>query len=173
MLIPARYSEAIPVNTNTSIESVLEVLSCADEIIGHNILSFDIPAIRKVYPSFTYTGKVVDTLVASKIIYPHRKELDFDLFRSGVLPGKLIGRHSLESWGHRLGDYKGDFGKDFDWVNSVWSGEMQEYCEQDTYLTVNLFKHLQSFYWPVQALELEHELQQIINDQEAIRCSVQ
>ena len=37
------------------VELGIDVLEKADEIIGHNILGFDIPAIYKVYPDFKAT----------------------------------------------------------------------------------------------------------------------
>jgi DNA polymerase I len=45
----------------------------------------------------------------------------------------MIGKHSLEAWGIRLGHLKGDFGKTADW--SMWSQAMQDYNERD--VTVN------------------------------------
>ena len=35
------------------------------------------------------------------------------------MPTKLYGRHSLESYGYRLGEYKGNFGETSDWLESV------------------------------------------------------
>ena len=32
----------------------LDKLQSADKIVGHNILKFDLPAIKKVYPEFKY-----------------------------------------------------------------------------------------------------------------------
>ena len=39
----------------------LEILRTADEVIGHNILGFDLPAIRLVHPGWWAEGKVTDT----------------------------------------------------------------------------------------------------------------
>ena len=47
----------------------------------------------------------------------------------------MYGRHSLESYGYRLGEYKGDFGKTSDWKE--WSQEMQDYMVQDVVVTTN------------------------------------
>ena len=35
-----------------SIEAGISMLQAADEIAGHNIIKFDIPVIKKLYPSF-------------------------------------------------------------------------------------------------------------------------
>lgn len=104
-------------------DTLAEVLMKADELIGHNIIKFDIPAIQKVYPWFQPKGKVIDTLLLSRLIWPDVRELDFknrdrlqkahDYDRMQELfPGKLIGSHGLEAWGRRLGEWKGDYSKE-------------------------------------------------------------
>ena len=52
------------------------------------------------------------------------------------MPLQLYGRHSLESYGYRLGEYKGGFAKDTDWKE--WSQEMEDDCVQDVNVTVKL-----------------------------------
>ena len=42
------------------------------------------------------------------------------------MPLQLYGRHSLEAYGYRLGEYKGNFHNNTDW--SEWSQEMGDYC---------------------------------------------
>ena len=42
-------------------------LMCADTIIGHNIIGFDIPMIKKVYPFFKPEGRIIDTLLLSRL----------------------------------------------------------------------------------------------------------
>ena len=59
------------------------------------------------------------------------------------MPAKLWGRHSLEAWGYRLNEAKGDFGKTSDW--SEWSQEMQDYCVQDVTVTKKLCKHFHPY----------------------------
>jgi DNA polymerase I-like protein with 3'-5' exonuclease and polymerase domains len=82
------------------------------------------------------------------------------------MPTKLFGRHSLESWGYRLGDYKGEFGKTTDW--SDWSQDMEDYCEQDVHVVETLFKLFESkdFYKYADAVKLEHDLAVIMAQQE-------
>jgi hypothetical protein len=55
------------------------------------------------------------------------------------MPLQLYGRHSLESYGYRLGEYKGNFAKTTDWKK--WSQEMEDYCVQDVNVTKKLWKH--------------------------------
>ena len=40
----------------------LVFLSEADQLIGHNIMEFDIPAIKKLRPRWVETGQIWDTL---------------------------------------------------------------------------------------------------------------
>ena len=120
----------------------LQMLEDADSIIGHNIIGYDIPVIRKLQPWFDPSGVVLDTLVLSRCY--HADILKTDQKRKWKhMPLQLYGRHSLEAYGHRLGEYKGDFGKTADWRD--WSQEMQEYCLQDVQVTVKLWEHFQPY----------------------------
>src|SRR5690606_8520071 len=90
----------------------LEVLANAERIYGHNIIRFDIPALKKVYPDWDYKGEVFDTLVAVSFRFAHQGELDHRARKKALkrkqkpaLPGHLVGLHGLEAWGHRLGIY--------------------------------------------------------------------
>ena len=117
-------------------------LEIADEIIGHNIINYDIPLIKEQYEEFSPSGKVVDTLVLSRLYYPHIADRDYERRPLGM-PQRLYGRHSLEAWGYRLKCFKGDFGKSDsnDW--STYTPEMLDYCIQDTQVTLRLFQLLQ------------------------------
>lgn len=139
----------------------LDLLARAERIYGHNIIGYDLPALRKVYPTWTFAGEIRDTLVTARLIYAHRKELDFDLWRRGKLPPKLIGGQSLEAWGHRLGDYKGDFKGPWE----TWSKEMQDYCEQDVRVTAKLVRLLASKKPDPRAVEVEHKLTEYLEQQ--------
>ena len=121
-----------------SIEVGLRALSSADILIGHNILYYDIPVLRKLYPDYNWVNvEVVDTLLLSRLLYPDLKNKDFSR-RPNLMPLQLYGRHSLEAWGYRLGCYKSEFGKTSDWKE--WSPEMQAYCLQDVEVTRRLWK---------------------------------
>jgi len=117
-------------------------LEDADVIVGHNIIGFDIPAIRRIYPWFMPTAFVLDTLLLSRLY--HTDILDIDKKRSvSNMPLQTYGRHSLESYGYRLGEYKGEFGKTTDWQD--WSPEMETYCCQDVKVTTKLCDHFQKY----------------------------
>ena len=138
----------------------LRLLSAADCIAGHNIIAFDIPVIKKLYPRWEFKGQVIDTMVWARLAYPDIKKVDFALHRQGILPGKLIGRHSLEAWGYRLRELKGEYAKLNDW--SKWTPELSMYCEQDVRVTARLVEKLSSRGMTAEAIKLEHEVQKII-----------
>jgi hypothetical protein len=116
------------------------MLEEAETILGHNVIGFDVPAIRKCYPFFEPQGEVIDTLVLSKVLHPDILKIDQSR-KWPRMPLQLYGRHSLESYGHRLGTYKGDFGKTTDWKE--WSQEMEDYCVNDVQVTTELWRHFQ------------------------------
>lgn len=154
-------------------EAMLVKLTEADEIIMHNGLGFDLPAFQKVYPWFSPKGKITDTLILSQLIYTDLKVRDFDYFkkRPNLFPGQFIGRHSLESWGYRLGKWKGDYSKDMKakgldaWAS--WNQEMQDYCVQDVAVTTALYDKLLSKDFGAESIRLEHALYPILRRQEA------
>ena len=124
------------------ISQAITMLEGADYIIGHNVINYDIPVIKKLYPWFKPEGQVVDTLLLSRLY--HADILDIDQRRKwNMMPLKLYGRHSLESYGYRLGCFKQDFGKTTDWKE--WSQEMQDYCEQDIQVTLHLWNHFHKY----------------------------
>ena len=47
----------------------VQYLELADTIIGHNIIGFDIPVIKKIYPWFEPQGRIIDTLLLSCLLY--------------------------------------------------------------------------------------------------------
>ena len=63
-----------------------EFLATADRLIGHNIIGFDIPMIKKFGGIDLSKKSLIDTLVMSRLFNPVRE-----------------GGHSLDKWGHRLG----------------------------------------------------------------------
>ena len=119
----------------------IQRLNDADAIIGHNIIGYDLPVIDKLFPWFV-RPTVVDTLLLSRLFHADMMKLDKRHNWKGM-PLQLYGRHSLEAYGHRLNEFKGDFGKDTDWKE--WSQEMEDYCVQDVLLTTKLWKHFQPY----------------------------
>ena len=148
-----------------SIKYGLQLLEQADEISGHNIIKFDIPAIQKLYPSFNPKGKLFDTLLMSKLVYPDVGLIDDRKIFKGLFPKALRGKYSLKAWGYRLKEYKGDYCEQENcW--SKWTPEMQRYCEQDVMVTKKLFELLKGKNISEEAIKLEHQFAQIIFKQE-------
>lgn len=157
-----RYND---VGTHESITTGINILAEADVLIGHNIVGFDVPVIQGIYPFFEPKGKLCDTLILSRLFQPDILSIDYRRKPIGM-PGKLYGRHSLEAWGYRLGDYKGEFGKTTDW--SDWSQEMEDYCEQDVHVCETLFNKVfrNNMKKYLDAVWLEHDLAKIMALQE-------
>lgn len=137
--------ETIAYNDEGNAEPItrgVQRLEDADVIVGHNVIGYDIPCLRKIYSWFAPTAMVVDTLLLSRLY--HTDILNIDQTRKfKQMPLQLYGRHSLESYGYRLGEYKGSFGKDTDWQE--WSQEMQDYCVQDVNVTRKLCDHFHKY----------------------------
>ena len=117
-----------------------------DLLIGHNIISFDLPVLKKLWNLNTNSNPLKDTLIMSRLFNP--------VLEKG---------HSLDSWGVRLGLKKGDF-SDFD---GGLSEDMVDYCIQDVEITHALFTHLDSSLldWG-QSVDLEHEVAMVVKKQE-------
>jgi DNA polymerase I-like protein with 3'-5' exonuclease and polymerase domains len=108
-------------------EGVAYLQQAADEgmLIGHNIISYDLAVIAKLYPGFTVDRtKVRDTIVESRLYFPDLLVRDGSYIKAGVLPTKRVGSHALEAWGYRLGQMKGEYSGDF---KQKWIDEHSEY----------------------------------------------
>lgn len=149
------------------IKEGLEMLCEADELIAHNGIGYDFKVIEKLYPTWPFKGKRVDTLVLSRLIRADLKNEDFE-FNWAVeeMPRRMYGSHGLKAWGLRLqknlgsGFLKGDY--DGGWEH--WSQEMQDYCEQDVKVTMALYKYLKPDAWPQEALDMAHQISTIAED---------
>lgn len=147
-----------------NIDGALNHLLQADVLIGHNLIFYDIPVLRKLH-AFDSTARIIDTLICTRLIWPKEVLYDLDSEQYPQVPQKLRGSASLKAWGWRLADHKIEF-KDF----SEYSEEMLEYCVQDVAITNKLFELIQREQYPEPALKLEHDLALAINKQ--IRAGV-
>jgi len=105
-----------------NLKAGIQVLSEAEGLIGHNIIGYDLIALRKLYnwqPSAN--TKIYDTMLLSQV-------LDYDRFN---------GKHSLEVWGNYLGIKKPEHE---DW--SQYSEEMLHRCREDVKLNLEVYKQL-------------------------------
>ncbi len=138
------------------IEDGLLFLENADAICGHNILRYDIPVIEKLYPWWKRPALIRDTIVCTRLIWPNLKELDFK-HKTG-----LGGKHSLDAWGKRIGEYKGNFKGPWD----TFTQEMLDYCVQDVEVTAKLWERIKSKNFSEEAIQLEHDFSEVMRLQE-------
>ena len=129
-------------NNKYSISEGIGRLLVADTLVGHNVINFDLAVLGKLYNYFTPRARIVDTLLLSRLFHPDILDIDRK-HKWRHMPLQLYGRHSLESYGYRLNEYKGEFGKDTDW--SEWSQEMEDYCAQDVEVTKKLCDHFHPY----------------------------
>lgn len=99
----------------------------ADELIGHNIISYDLPLLTKLL-GVAYNNVITDTMIMSRLFNPDRRKpcKDWNSKRQG-------GPHSLAAWGYRVGRYKPHHEE---WDR--YSPEMLHRCQEDVeinYLT--------------------------------------
>ena len=129
----------------------VDLLASADVLIGHNIIGFDIPVIKKHF-NVTLTNHIEDTLVLSRLVNP-----------------VLTGGHSLSNWGYLL--YPNDVKKRKAIQPDSWSEytkEMGAYCIQDVELNTDIYYKLlkDAIVFSQESIDLEHSIAKIIKDQE-------
>ena len=131
----------------TEAKSLNAYLRQDDKFVGHNLIGFDAPILNRLWHTRILSSQVSDTLVMSRLLNP-----------------SLEGGHSLDAWGKRLGNHKGNF-TNFD---SGLSQEMIDYCIQDVELTTQLYKLLTKELsdWDNKCVELEHQVAVIVSRQE-------
>ena len=128
------------------LESGLELLKSADKLIGHNILGFDIPVIKRVLGVDLSDKILIDTLVLSRLFNPVRE-----------------GGHSLAMWGYRLKYPKDNF-EEFE----TYSPKMLNYCLKDVQINKLVLEALkkESKGFSKESVDLEHGVGLIMKEQE-------
>ena len=131
--------------TPNEIEDGIKLLQDADTLIGHNIIGFDLPVLGNLY-NFKYKGKIIDTLVMSRLYNPVREN-----------------GHSLKTWGYRLGIPKQEQ-PEFE----SYTPAMLNYCEQDVILNEAVYKYLldEGTGFSKQSFDLEQKTASIMREQE-------
>lgn len=133
-------------------EELSEALVGIDTILGHNLIGFDLPILRKVW-GFDWAGDVVDTLVLGRLLSP-----------------SLEGGHSLKQWALRAGgSLKEEFdAEDFD---KGLTEEMINYCLADCRANWDVYEYMLSIKekdgFSDESVTLEHSVARITKVQEA------
>jgi len=130
------------------LEEGCDLLESADDLVGHNIIGFDIPVIQRLMnrPDFSKDKNIIDTLVLSRLFNPTRD-----------------GGHGLSRWGQLLNFPKIAF-KEFD----AYSNEMLTYCIRDVELNTAAYFKLreESRGFSLESIKLEQDIASIMKTQE-------
>ena len=130
------YHDDPELERDGSLADGLRILEEAETLVGHNILGFDLPHLRRL-KGLQDTADVVDTLIASRLAYSDLREQDYSRFTEGP-DRRHIGSHSLRAWGRRLDVAKDDYSGDF----MVLDQEMLDYGKQDVVVGRAVYEHL-------------------------------
>jgi len=107
-----------------SLAEGLKYLSDADELIGHNIIMYDMPLLSKIF-NFKTEARLIDTFLMSQLLNFNRRL------------GRYKGRHGLEMWGEHFGVLKPSQSQ---WLR--FEPAMLNRCEQDVLINVRVFHAL-------------------------------
>ena len=114
-------------SANSDICRGIQRLAQATELVGHNIISHDIPLIHKLYPDVVFNPDLLifDTMIFSQLLTPERQ-----------------GGHSLENFGKIFNRHKPQHE---DW--SQFSPEMLHRCVEDTEINLLTYNYLLKEAW--------------------------
>ena len=136
----------VEVYTFTDADLFKAYLEDVTEVIGHNIIGYDVPVLERLW-GIDFSGKkITDTLVMSRLSEPSK-----------------LGGHGLKKWGEYLHCDKGDYD---DWTRL--SPEMITYCKQDVRVTELVYKTLLEDLkgFSDGCVELEHQVATIVHQQQ-------
>jgi DNA polymerase-1 len=124
----------------------IQLLQQADELIGHNIIGFDIPVLERLY-NIKFTNKMTDTLVLSRLANPVRE-----------------GGHALKDWGYSLNCHKLEQPLDF----TIYSEDMLKYCVGDVELNEKVYHKVLEYLrvFGSEATSIEHQVTNILQEQQ-------
>lgn len=144
-------SNEIRVWTGADLQTpLLSYLGQATELIGHNILGFDLECLHRML-GYKGTAKIYDSLIVSKLMYPD-------------LRNHPLGGNSLELWGKFLGCEKINYQGTWDELTQ----EMIDYCIQDVHVAHRIYNHQQTWIKAnkyEKIVQLEHMASTVIKNQ--------
>jgi DNA polymerase-1 len=135
----------------TNRDDLYRRLCGVQQIVGHNILAFDLPVLSDAW-GFDWNRVAIDTLVIGRLLNP-----------------SIDGGHSLRAWAERAG---GSLKQDFDAADFDLglTEQMIDYCLADCKANWSVFQHQlaliekHKFSW--QSIELEHKVRRYTTEQE-------
>ena len=121
----ARYvkGEIVEEGTITNYEGMRDFLFRSKTIVGHNIVKYDIPVLKKLLNINFNKHRLIDTLALSWYLYPMKK------------------KHGLEQWGDELGVKKPEIE---DWTNLKIADYIHR-CESDVKINSLLFSKQKTY----------------------------
>lgn len=154
------------VSCHTEKESLEASLKHCVLLVGHNLISFDLPVLKKLWNIQTSSTTIIhDTLVMSRLYRPD-----------------LENGHSLESWGERLKKPKTNYRKAYEAKKQSvvdYPGQefdhpdphlLRDYCITDVDVCRSLYGYLvdelSRLKFSHRSIELEHKVAAIIRQQE-------
>lgn len=120
-------------------DDIIWHLEQCDALIGHNIIKYDLPLLKKLL-GFEYKGEVYDTFLMSMMENPDRKRHPNCPSHHPARAGekrRAIGPHSLENWGYVVGRGKVEYHA---W--DTFDEGMLHRCDEDVEITDLVFKYL-------------------------------
>jgi DNA polymerase-1 len=135
----------------------VEYLLKADVLIGHNIIGYDLPALRRVF-KVDFTAQILDDYIRWQLLEPERRGVgakQLAVFNLGKA-GDMLGYSKKTAF-----NYSGDL--------SICSQETIEQCERDVEISVALHNYLnhKTKETDHDALNLEMRVAEIIQRQTA------
>ena len=127
-----------------------EFMRDVEEVLGFNVLQFDLPILDSLWGVRVPVDQVTDVLILCQLEQPGRE-----------------GGNSLEAWGGRLRFPKMDMEKE-DFYRG-YTEDMGIYCMNDVKLTVKLYHHITSVMsgrFSKDSIRLEHQVKAITSRQE-------
>ena len=127
-----------------------EFMRDVEEVLGFNVLQFDLPILDSLWGVRVPVDQVTDVLILCQLEQPGRE-----------------GGNSLEAWGGRLRFPKMDMEKE-DFYRG-YTEDMGIYCMNDVRLTVKLYHHITSVMsgrFSKDSIRLEHQVKAITSRQE-------
>lgn len=113
-------AEKVEVYQEEDFYYAFKIMREATYLIGHNIIKYDIPLLKKLYKSFEHKSVLWDTMVVSYLLNPDR------------------GGHSLEAWAEFLGDEKKVEQETWD----TFDPNMLVRCASDVRITEKVYYYL-------------------------------